>query len=538
MAHTITNKKGVSKKQNGQSKHKTLCTNPATGEIIAEYTTDTVEDIFAAVERGRVAQKLWAQVPIRERAKHVRKIIRHITDNADTIADSISRDNGKTRTDAMATEVVPAAMGIDYYCKHASKFLRDRKLKTGNILFINKRSRIARAPFGVVGIISPWNYPFSIPCAEVVMALLAGNAVLLKTATETQVVGHILKECIDSAGLPQDIFTYINVPGSIAGDAFIDAGVDKLFFTGSVQVGKYLMKKASERLTPLVLELGGNDPMIVCEDADLSRAAAGAVWAGLQNAGQSCGGIERIYVQQNVHEKFLALLKDRVESLRIGPDTAMTTDIGAMCTRRQIDTVNMHISDAIDKGAVVFAQSKPPRGTQGQFMPCMVLTNVNHEMLVMKDETFGPVLGVMPFDTIENAVLLANDSNLGLTASVWSKNRRRAVTIARNIQAGCVTINDHLMSHGLAETPWGGFKESGIGRTHGDIGFAEMTQPQVIVNDIMPFAKRNFWWHPHDEKMYKGLKAVTGILYSHSISVRLKSIFALTRVFMRTFRSV
>ena len=538
MAQTMIKKRDGAKKQNGLNTNTTLCMNPATGETIAEFKTNTIEEIYNAVERGRVAQAQWAQVPVKKRVKHIRKIIRYITDHADEIADTISRDNGKTRTDAIAAEVVPAAMGIGYYCNNAPKFLRDRKLKTGNILFINKRSRIARVPFGVVGIISPWNYPFSIPCAEVVMALLAGNAVLLKAATETQMVGHILKECIESAGLPEGIFTYINIPGSVAGDAFIDAGVDKLFFTGSVPVGKYLMKKASETLTPLVLELGGNDPMIVCEDADLERAAAGAVWAGLQNAGQSCGGVERIYVQQKVYDTFMGLLKSRVESLRIGPGTSMDNDIGAITTRRQMDTVTTHITDALDRGATVFAQSKPPEGLKGNFMPCTVLTDVNHDMLVMKDETFGPVLGVMPFDTIKDAIDMANNSNLGLTASVWSKNRRRAMGIGRNIRAGAVMINDHLMSHGLAETPWGGFKESGIGRTHGDIGFSEMTHPQVIVNDIMPFAKRNFWWHPHDEKLYRGLKAVITFLYSGSISARVKSAFTLTGAFMRTFRRI
>ena len=280
-------------------------------------------------------------------------------------------------------------------------------------MLINKRSRIVRMPFGVVGIISPWNYPFSIPYSEVVMGLLAGNTVILKTASETQVVGHVLKECVESAGLPAHVFTYINMHGSKAGDAFIDAGVDKLFFTGSVPIGKYLMKKASERLTPLVLELGGNDAMIVCDDADLYRAACGAVWAGMQNAGQSCGGVERIYVDQKVYHEFLAILKERVEGLRVGEGKYMTSDIGAMTTRKQMMTVQEHIDDALAKGAKIFAQSKAPENSKGNFMPCMVLTDVNHTMLTMKDETFGPIVGVMPFETIDEAIAYANDSNLG-----------------------------------------------------------------------------------------------------------------------------
>jgi len=333
------------------------------------------------------------------------------------------------------------------------------------------------------------------------------------------------------------VFTYLNLPGSVAGDALLESGVDKLFFTGSVPVGKYLMKKASETLTPVSLELGGNDPMIVCDDADLKRAAAGAVWAGLKNAGQSCGGVERIYVDRKVYFPFLALLKEAVEKLRVGYDTGHNMDIGAMTTRRQMDTVRSHIDDALRKGAIIFAQSKCPAGDAGQFLPCTVLTEVNHAMLVMKDETFGPVLGVMPYDNMEEAVALANDSYLGLTGSVWSKDRKKAMRIGRRIQAGAITINDHLMSHGLPETPWGGFKQSAIGRSHGDIGFAEMTQPQVIVNDVLPFARKNMWWQPFSVNIYNGLKGLSEMLYSKNPFLRLRGAALLVRVFPRTFKS-
>jgi acyl-CoA reductase-like NAD-dependent aldehyde dehydrogenase len=534
---SMKNKVGSNRKSKAPNKNMTICINPATCEKIAEYEINTIEDVKDAVKKAKAAQVLWARTPIKKRKKLILKIRDHIVNNIDGISDIISRDNGKTRTDAIVAEVVPATMAISFYCRKAASFLKDRKLPMGNIMFFNKRSRIVRQPFGVVGIIAPWNYPFSIPFSEVIMALLAGNAVILKTASETQAVGHALKECIDAAGLPENVFTYINLPGSLAGDAFLEAGIDKLFFTGSVPVGKYLMKKASETLTPVSLELGGNDPMIVCEDADLKRAAAGAVWAGLQNAGQSCGGVERIYVQSKVYFEFLGLLKTAVESLRVGYDTDFNVDIGAMTTRRQMDTVKMHIDDALKKHAIIFAQSKFPEDGKGQFMPCVVLTEVNHDMLVMKDETFGPVLGVMPYEDIEEAIRLSNDSYLGLTASVWSKNRKKAMNIGRKIQAGAITINDHLMSHGLAETPWGGFKQSALGRSHGDIGFAEMTQPQVVVNDLMPFARKNLWWHPFSKTVYDGLKGIAYLLYSKNPFRRVKGAFQLMKVFPRTFRS-
>ncbi len=330
--------------------------------------------------------------------------------------------------------------------------------------------------------------------------------------------------------LPLSIF-----PEVLAGDAFLDAGIDKLFFTGSVAIGKYLMKKASDTLTPVSLELGGNDAMIVCRDADLERAAAGAVWAGIQNGGQSCGGVERIYVDKRIYSNFMALLKKMVESLRVGPDRDFDVDIGAITTQKQMETIQLHIDDALNKGARIFARSQSPPKDQGQFMHAVVLTEVNHDMLVMKDETFGPVLGVMPFQDLDEAIGLANDSHLGLTGSVWSRNRRKAIKIARQIQAGAVTINDHLLSHGFPETPWGGFKQSGIGRTHGETGFDEMTQPQCVVNDILPFVRKQMFWHPHDKDIYEGSKEIVLSLYGRTFLKRLKGAWRMAKTLPRMF---
>jgi acyl-CoA reductase-like NAD-dependent aldehyde dehydrogenase len=519
-------------------KEVTVCTNPATGEVIAEYAVNAVDDVKTAVKNAQRVQPAWQALPLKKKIEYVMKFAEYIQKNSDKIAEKISQDNGKTLFDALFAEVGPATLATSYYCKNAAKFLKDRKLKAGNVMLVNKRSRIVRVPYGVVGIISPWNYPFAIPFSEVVMGLLAGNSVILKAASETQVVGHVLKECIEYAGLPEHVFTYINMPGSKAGDALIDAGVDKLFFTGSVPIGKYLMKKASERLTPLVLELGGNDAMIVCDDADLYRAACGAVWAGLQNAGQSCGGVERIYVDKKVYDEFLTILKEKVEGLRVGEGKSPTSDIGAMTTRKQMITVQEHIDDAVAKGAKIYAQSEIPDNTKGNFMPCTVLTDVNHSMLTMKDETFGPVIAVMSVETMDEAIALANDSNLGLTSSIWSKNRKKAKQIGRRVMAGAISINDHLMTHGLAETPWGGFKESGIGRTHGDIGFAEMTQPQVIIDDIlstMPFVRRNFWWKPFEKVQYDGMKGLIDFLHSKGIRERLVGLKKLGYAFYESF---
>jgi acyl-CoA reductase-like NAD-dependent aldehyde dehydrogenase len=512
--------------------------NPATGERIGSSALDTVDGVKAAIARAKAAQPAWAALPLRERVRCIRRLRDTIVARADQLADVIARDNGKVRVDALSAEIVPAALAASYYAKKARAFLAPRKTGTGNLFLFFKRGRIVRHPFGVIGIISPWNYPFAIPFSEVVTALLAGNAVVLKTASETQLVGRALEECVRAAGLPQDVFRYVNLPGKLAGNAFLEGGVDKLFFTGSTAVGKTLMRKASETLTPLVLELGGNDPMIVLEDADLDRAAAGAVWAGMSNSGQSCGAAERIYVQERVYNKFLDLLKAKVEALRVGPDRDFESDMGCMTTERQIETVELHIKDALGRGAVIFAKSgvSPEAAGLLNYLPAMVLTNVNHDMLLMREETFGPVVGVMKFAIEDEAVALANDSPLGLTASVWSRNRRRAAAVATRLKAGAVTINDHLMSHGLAETPWGGFKESGIGWTHGRLGFDEMTHAQVVVRDLLPFVKKDLWWPPYGKKLYAGLRGILDAQYGKGLGRRARGLGRVLRIFPRMFK--
>ncbi len=515
----------------------TACISPTTREQIGQSDLNQVDDVLKGVERARSAQPAWAALTVKARAKLLRPLSAYISAHADELARIISSDNGKTRTDAMAAEVLPAAMATDYYCRKAKGMLKDRRMMPASLLMANKASKIVRVPYGVIGIISPWNYPFSIPFSEVVMALLAGNAVILKAASETQLVGRAIERCFGALSSPPGVFQYLNLPGRVAGKAFLDAGVDKLLFTGSVAVGKTLMAQAAETLTPLVLELGGNDPMLVCPDADLKRAVAGAVWAGLQNCGQSCGGVERIYVHRSIYQPFIDALAAAVRQLRIGEDTDHKVDLGAMTTDRQMQEVERQVAAAIEAGAVVYAQSQAPTGTGGHFMPARVLTGVDHGMDIMRLETFGPVLGVMAVDDMDKAIALANDSNLGLTASVWTRSGREGERLARQLQAGVVMVNDHLMSHGLPETPWGGFKQSGLGRTHGAIGMTEMTQAQCLVHDYLPGVKRNLWWHPHGPAVYRGVRGILALICGQGAMTRLKGLGSLLWIAPRMFTS-
>jgi len=511
--------------------------NPATGGVIGYSPKNSVGDLKEAVRKSRAAQEAWAVLPVRKRARALKGTRVYLIEHAEKIAELISLENGKTRVDALSTEVLPAVMALDFYASHAKRFLKPAFLMPGSLLLGNKWSKIFRNPYGVIGIISPWNYPFAIPFSEVVMGLLAGNAVILKTATNTQLVGKQIEACVRAADLPDGLFSFINISGDVAGDAFIDSGIDKLFFTGSVSVGKKLMSKAAETLTPLNLELGGNDAMLVCEDADLDRATSGAVWAGLSNCGQSCAGVERVYVHESVYEPFMERLKEKVKALRVGRDSDYNVDMGAMTTKNQIEKVRAHLEDALDRGAVIVAQSEcPPRDSPGNFLPATVIAEVNHEMLVMQEETFGPVLAVMKVKNMEEAICLANDSIYGLTGSVWSGNGKTAGQIARRIRAGVITVNDHLVSHGMAETPWGGLKASGFGRTHGRIGFNEMTQPQVVVHDILAFAKKNLWWHPYDQSLFRGLLGAMKLFHGRKLKDRLSGLIPLLKILPRVFR--
>ena len=518
------------------AKPATVSVNPITRKVLGTSPLHSAQDVADMVQKARRAQKEWAALPLKKRVLYFYNVEHYLVKNADRLAAIIAESTGKTRTDAISTEVLPSVMAVRYYCKKAPKFLKDRKPLMGAPFLINKRATIRRAPYGVVGIITPWNYPFWLPFPEVLTGLIAGNAVIVKTASNTQMVGLALKEAFESAELPDGLFNYVNLPGREAGTAFLNAGVDKLFFTGSTAVGKTLMKMAAKTLTPLSLELGGNDPMIVCADANLERAAAGAVWTAFSNAGQSCGAIERVYVQREIYQPFLDLVKQKTEALRIGYDQDFNVDVGGMATEQQMKTVRRQLKDALKRGARVWAQSPLPDNPEWHnLLPATVLVDVNHDMLVMKEETFGPLMGVMPFDTIEEALRLANDTNYGLSASVWSRDYKKADQIARQIQAGAVLINDHLMSHVMPEAPWGGFKESGFGRTHGREAFEEMTQPQAIVHDWLGDQYTNLWYYPYSRKVYQAMRGAVYAQSGENFWQRLSGLWAVARMLPKMF---
>jgi len=379
--------------------------------------------ISGLVERSRKAQKIWAALSYSQRAKRIKKAGQSLADKRDKIVEIIHQENGKLELDALATEVIPALMAVPYYLRCGKRMCKSHSIRGGNILMSYKRSRMIYEPWGVVAIISPWNYPFAIPFSEVIMALLAGNAVLLKTASLTPAIGRVIAEILEAADLPEGLFINVEMPGKEAGPAFINAGIDKLFFTGSTAVGKELMSLASQRLLPLTLELGGADAAIVCKDADIDRAVSGIIWAGFSNAGQSCGGVQRVIVHQDVYSDFLKNMMHKTEELRPGND--FSCDLGPLASKKGKDEVRAQVESCLAKGAEIAAQSPAFKTANGDtagtlqdeslFAPAIVLTCIKHGMPIMDDEIFGPVIGIIPFKDDLEAVNIANSSPYALT---------------------------------------------------------------------------------------------------------------------------
>lgn len=466
---------------------------------------ENLSQISHFFEEARKAQSHWQGLSFEMRKSYLDRMREYILRNLDALVERIVAVTGKTRVDALADELMPAVFACKWYAENAQKLLAPEYLRGSIPILFYKKTQLIRLPLGVVGIISPWNYPFIIPFSEILMGLMAGNAIMHKGSPQTQGVADLIAEIMSESGLPQGLFHNIQGPPAEVADAFFKHKIDKIFFTGSVRVGKELMRKASEHLTPLSLELGGNDPMIVLADADLDRAAQGAAWAAYQNAGQTCAGVERVYVHSSVYKTFLRKLTHLTQSLRHGVDENFNVDVGAMITEEQYHKVKAQVDEAISKGAKIVAQSQAQKLDHRRYFPATLIVDVDHSMSIMQEETFGPVLCLMPFSSEDEAVRLANDSCYALTSSVWGKNLPKARELAARLESGVTTINDHIITHALSEVPWGGWKQSGVGRTHGRQGFEEMTHLKAINWDRLS-SKRNIFWYPFDESTYEGLK--------------------------------
>jgi len=494
--------------------------NPANGEEIGRVPLLNPSDVNAAVKRARQAQVSWSKLSFRARARFILKAREIVLAQVDEIALLIARETGKPPAEAIAMEITPTLDLMQFFARNAERMLQRQKIGIGQFELMGRSSYVVYKPLGVVGIISPWNFPWATPLDEVVMALMAGNAVVVKPSELTPFTALKIGEVFKQAQLAEGLVEIVTGDGS-TGAALVEAGVDKVMFTGSVATGKRVAEAAAKHLTPVVLELGGKDAMIVLEDANLTNAARAAVWGGFANAGQACASIERCYVHESIAKQFTDLVVEETRRLKLGIPTDAEVDLGAMTNERQLRIVEDHIEDAVEHGAQIETGGHRIENSGGWFHEPTVLTKVDHSMTVMREETFGPVLPIMTFKTDDEAVRLANDSVYGLTAAVFTSNIARGRRLAERIDAGTVMVNEVVYTHAIAQTPWGGVKQSGYGRTHGRLGLLELVSPQHIHTNRIPWLP-DIWWFRYSTQaaaLFRGLarRFTTGSVLDSSI---------------------
>ncbi len=462
--------------------------NPSTGKVIASVPVVPPKQVAELVARARTAQPGWEALGFDGRAAVLKRCQKWVADNTQRVIDTIVSETGKAYEEALVAEIGYAQAAFAFWAKNAEGYLAEERVKSASP-FVKGRKLIVRyAPLGVVGVIGPWNYPLTNSFGDCIPAMMAGNAVLLKPSEVTPLTSMLMGEGLRESGLPEDIYQVVPGYGE-TGAALIDE-VDFVMFTGSTATGKKVMERAARTLTPVSLELGGKDPMIVCADADIERAANAAVHYSMQNAGQTCASTERVYVEDPIYDEFVRLVTDKVGGLRQGvPGGPGSTDLGAVINPPQSDIVERHVKDAVDNGARVLVGGGR-RDESGHFFEPTVLVDVDHTMACMREETFGPTVPIMKVGDTEEAVRLANDSPYGLQASVWTKDAAKGERLARRIEAGSVTVNDAQVNYVALELPMGGWKESGLGTRHGADGIRKYTKKQsVLVTTFAPMKK-------------------------------------------------
>jgi succinate-semialdehyde dehydrogenase/glutarate-semialdehyde dehydrogenase len=505
-------------------------TNPATGETMGKIESTAPDSIPQIIEEARRAQRDWMQLPETRRAQLVKEFGRLLFLRKRRIADLISRENGKPVVEAYTSEIIPALDLTNYYSKNFHRTLIPRKVKIGIPLLKTKKAYVVNEPYGVVGIISPWNYPLLLPLGQIIPALLAGNSVVFKPSQYTPVVGEFISQLVCEAGIPRKVFNIIQGAGDV-GAALVSSAVDKIFFTGSTSTGKKVSEAAAKNLTPVSLELGGKDAMIVLDDAHIESATSGAIWGAFMNAGQTCVSIERCFVHQKIHDQFVEMLQGKIKDLQVGQGTIPEIDLGAMIHHAQFDIVKLHVNDAVQRGAKIVAGGVFS-DRAACFIPPTILTDVPMDSLLMNEETFGPVLPIVNFASDEEVIGLANSSRFGLSVSVWTRDKNHGMEIARRLQAGAAIVNDVISYYGISDGVVGGVKESGYGRVHGKEGLLEMVYPKYYEIERAPRFKK-LWWYSYDADMLSFFETATDFLFSRTIFVRVKALFKLAFDFLR-----
>ncbi|MSX01821.1 MAG: aldehyde dehydrogenase family protein [Actinobacteria bacterium] len=484
--------------------------NPATGQVVGSVPDLGPAEVQALAERGRAVQPAWEALGFEGRAKILLRAQKWVIDHKEEIIDTIVSETGKTYEDAQLAEISYGASAFGFWAKNAPKYLADQKVKSASVMVKGKKLMVSYRPLGLIGIIGPWNYPLTNSFGDCIPAMAAGNSVILKPSEVTPLTSLIMARCLEESGMPSGVFQVATGRGD-TGRALIDT-VDMIMFTGSTATGRKVAVTAAERLIPCSLELGGKDPMIVLRDADIERAANSAVFFSMQNSGQTCISTERVYVEAPVYDEFVAKVTEKVNALRQGVGSGPgSVEVGAMTFPPQVDIVEGHVNGAVAQGARVLTGGKRGSGP-GDFFEPTVLVDVDHSMAAMNEETFGPTLPIMKVEDAEEAIRLANDSEFGLAASVFTKDVERGEQIAKRVQAGAVCVNDAMINYVALELPMGGAKTSGIGSRHGAGGIRKFCQQQsILISRFNP--KRDIHMFPYTETTTNRLGKLFGFLY-------------------------
>ncbi len=500
--------------------------NPATGTPISEYLVASSDHVSAVVASARQSQLWWSRMPIVRRAAVLRRIAKCLCAEKETLAQIITSESGKPRQEALLNDVLVAADAAIFCAENAAKIFRTEEIPHSNPALRFKRGRLSWEPLGVIGIISPWNYPLSIPATDTFAALATGNAVVLKPSELTPQIAleleRIISAALDEEGLSTQPRPFQVITGlGPTGQALTASAINKLIFTGSVATGRRVAVAAGDRLLPVTLELGGKDAMIVLADADLDVASSAAVWGSMMNAGQTCLSVERCYVHRSVYSKFLSLCLDKISKLKVGDGSLPDTDVGPMISFNQLQIVEHQVDEARALGATVHIGGSRLPDLGNNFYAPTLITEVDSSMSLMCQETFGPVLPVVPFSSDEEAISLANDSEFGLAASVWG-GTTHATAVGGRIAAGTVMINDLISGFAISGAPHGGLKLSGIGRTHGLLGMQELVSPRYLDVDLLPRMKK-LWWYPYAGK-FVPMSAFAELVHGSGIRQRLAAL--------------